>query len=323
MPYITTIISDDYIQVGGFGHIFYDVLSSYIIAHLFNLTYVYSPILSLGNKHHIGVQFGSRHDDIIWDDFLKFNINEVKLEDIQNLKLNKININLCSSFKSIQLDKLKKFIKLYDNDTLFILTNNNRIYINELYYLNNPVYLQVHQKLKHKLQNLKISNKNNVTKIAMHIRRGDWDWQPLSYNIEFIKLWKELLPKKQYEIHIYSLGLDHEMNEIKNSINNLDDHIIYHFNTNIYKTFTDIYNSDIVVGGHSNFPKIISLFSNNIFIYLPYNDGIIPALGVNNDFRLNYLGEHPEIFDKEHRIETDIYCKKNRELIIEKLQPFI
>ena len=128
---------------------------------------------------------------------------------------------------------------------------------------------------------------------------------------------------KEYEINIYSLGNKNQLEEIKNELKCLDNNIICHFNTDVFSTFKDIYNADIIVGGYSNFPKIITMFSNNILIYLPYNDGIIPALGVNNEFRFNYLGEHPEIFDKEHRIETDIYCKKNRELIIEKLQLFI
>ena len=61
------------------------------------------------------------------------------------------------------------------------------------------------------------------------------------------------------------------------------------------------------------------MFSNNIFIYLPYKDGIIPALGNYNNFELYYLGKYPELFDIENRIETDIYCKKNIKLIINKL----
>lgn len=323
MLYITTIIENKYMQIGGFGHIFYDILSSYIIAHLFNLTYVYSPIISLGNEHHTGINSGSRNDDITWDTFLKFNKDEISIDDLNHLSLKKIEINLCEPFKSIDIKKLEKFIKSYDDETLFILTNNNRVYLNELYYINNDIYTKVLHNLKTKLEHLKYPNKDhNKIKIAIHIRRGDWDWQPLSYNIEFIKLWKSIVRYKniKYEINIYSLGKKTQLEEIKNKLDFLDNNIIYHFNTDIFDTFREIYNADIVVGGHSNFPKIISLFSNNIFIYLPYNDGIIRALGVNNKFRLYYLGEHPEIFDKEHRIETDIYCKKNRELIIQKIK---
>tara|TARA_B100001105_G_C22327350_1_gene415295 strand:- start:44 stop:1024 length:981 start_codon:yes stop_codon:yes gene_type:complete len=326
MPYITTIIENKYMSVGGFGHIFYDVLSSYIISHLFNLTYVYSPIISLGNEHHTGINFGSRNDDIVWDDFLKFNKDETTIEDILHLPLKKIEINLCKPFKSINITKLEKFIKSYDDNTLFILTNNNRVYLNELYYINSDIYVKVFHNLKTKLGHLKYPNKNdNKIKIAIHIRRGDWDWQPLSYNIEFIKLWKSLIIDKNidYEINIYSLGKQKQLDEIKNKLDCLDNNIIYYFNTDVYSTFKDIYNADIVIGGHSSFSKIITLFSNNLFIYLPYNDGVIQALGVNNEFKLNYLGNYPELFDIENRIETDIYCKKNKELIIQKIQTFM
>jgi hypothetical protein len=316
--YITCIINDKYMSVGGFGHIFYDMLSAYIIANLFHIKFVYSPLISLGNNHHLGNKPGNTDDSINWDKFLKFDNNELTMNDIKDLKLNTIKINICQAFKSMDLLKLSKLINSHEDNTLFILTNNNRLYINELYYLNKSIYNNVYSNLKIKLNHL-VKPKNNIITISIHIRRGDWNWQPLNYTIEFIKLWQSNFKNKQYVINIYSLGTNKQLCEIKDTIEKLDNNISFKFNIDVFETFSDIYNADIVVGGHSNFTKIITLFSKNIFIYLPYNDGIICPLGVNKTFKLYHLGNYPENFDQDNRIETDIYCKKNRQLIIEKL----
>jgi len=308
MKYISTIINNKYMQIGGFGHIFYDILSSYIIAHLFGLKFVYSPIVSLGFNHHSGKNFGDRSDDINWDTFLKFYENETRIEELKNI--NKVKINICDAFKTMDINKLKNFIDSHPDNTLFILSNNNRIYINELYNYNRKVYNIVFNNLKKKLMHLK-TKKNKITTISIHIRRGDWDWQPLSYNVEFLKL----LKKKEYNINIFSIGTQNQLEEIKNKFKNFKN-ITFYFNTDIFDTFKKIYNSDIILAGHSNFPKIISLFSDNIIIYLPYNDGIINALGGFKKFKKFYLGKYPELFDEKKRIETDIYCKKNRDKII-------
>ena len=318
MKYITAIVEPKYMEVGGFGHVFYDVLTAYIISKLLNIKFVYSPISSLGAEHHSGLSFGSTRDKITWDTFLQFNNDELNISDIESLNLNKVEINLCEPFTSMTIQEIETAIKSYDDNTLFILTNNNRMYLNELYYFKNDIYNQVFSNLKNKLAHLKKPRDKESVIIAMHIRRGDWDCQPLSYNVEFIKLWQAINKDRSYKINIYSLGTEEQLQQIAD-LKTLDKNISFYFDTDVFETFSDIYNSDIVVGGHSNFAKIITMFSDNVFIYLPYNDGIIPALGVNNTFELYHLGHYPELFDEENRIETDIYCKKNRQLLIKKL----
>jgi len=61
------------------------------------------------------------------------------------------------------------------------------------------------------------------------------------------------------------------------------------------------------------------MFSNNLFIYLPYKDGIIPALGDQNKWKLYYQGVSLETFDETRRIMTDIYCNMNKDLISERI----
>jgi hypothetical protein len=319
MKYISAIIEPKYMSVGGFGHIFYDVLSAYIISKIFSLRFVYSPIQSLGEKHHLGEQFGYTEDSINWDMFLQFDKDELRIKDIENLNLNKVTINLCEPFKSMDIKKIENLINSAEDNTLFILTNNNRVFLNELYYFNNPIYQIVFQNLKTKLEHVKSPRNDTQITIAMHIRRGDWDWQPLKYNVEFIKLWQLIHKDQNYIINVYSLGTEKQLEEIKTELAHLDENIIFHFNTDVFDTFRGIYNADIVVGGHSNFAKIITMFSNNTFIYLPYKDGVIKALGVNNKFKLFHNGQYPELFDKDNRFETDIHLIKNKQLIIDKL----
>ena len=186
--------------------------------------------------------------------------------------------------------------------------------MNEVYYFNRPCYTKIFENLKSKLKHLE-TPKNNELTIAMHIRRGDWDWQPLSYNIEFIKLLRSVVVDRPYRINVYSLGTEQQLEEIR-MLSQLDENITFHFNTDVFETFSGIYNADIVVGGHSNFPKTITMFSHNKFVYLPYKDGITRALGSHQKSELYYLGHYPELFDEDNRIETDVYCQKNREAIM-------
>jgi hypothetical protein len=322
MNYITTIISSEYMQIGGFGHIFHDLLTSYIISHMVkNLKFVYYPISSLGDDHHKNL----KHDDIFnkinWDSFLKFSENEIHFNDIKDKVNNIINIKLCDPFMTFTIDKFTEIIKNKTN-TLFVITQNNRIHINEIYYTNNDIYNKIKKNLENKLLHLKKIKSTKLT-IAMHIRRGDWCWQPIKYNINFINIITNLkindIPINNYIIKIYSLGKEDQMKRLKNKLKNITNNIEFHLNTNVFDTFSDIYNADIIIGGHSGFPKIISMLSNNIIIYLPYKDGNIPALGVNNIFKLYHHGIYPELYDKQHRIETDIYVKKNRKLIENKI----
>ncbi len=321
MNYITTVIEDS--SIGGFGHVFYDILTSYIISKMFNnVEYVHTDIVSLGDIHHKGIKTGYKDDSYNWETFLQFGKNELRMNDIENLNLHKYEIHICTPFKSMDLEALTKIIASREN-TLFLLKNNNRIYLNEIYYLKRNIYDNIFFSLKEKARHLKKITNSTTKKeidIVMHIRRGDWDWQPLDYNINMINIIKTIYDKKDYKITVLSLGNEKQMNEIKNKLSLLDSNIVFNFNTDVFETFSLIYNADIVIGGHSNFPKIITMFSDNIFIYLPYKDGVIPALGVNNEFKNCYLGTQPELFDVEHRFETDIYCKKNINQIIEKLK---
>jgi len=148
----------------------------------------------------------------------------------------------------------------------------------------------------------------------MHIRRGDWTSQPLEYNVNIMHILLSINSNIDYNINIYSLGTDEQLNEIHNALAPLSDKIIFHFNTDIYDTFKDILNSDIIIGGHSNFPKIISLFNTNSIIFLPYHDGIVQPLGTQKRHKLYYLGNNIEAYN--NRIETNIYCKKNKNEIL-------
>ncbi len=309
--YITTIISKEYMSVGGFGHVFYDVLTAYILAEKYNLKFVYSPIDSLSDDYHRIV--GKKRKihkikKISWDNFLKLDNNELNIKDIEKLNLSKEKINLCKSFFSFPLIKFENIIR-NKNNTLFILTNNNRVYLNEIYHLDKNLFNRIYKKLKNKL--LHLESKNHKKTLALHIRQGDWTNVPIKYYQNFLNLYDT----SKYEINIFSVGSCKQMNNIKNLLKDYE--VNYYLNTDVFDTFKKIYNSDIIVAGQSNFPKIIALFSKAKLIYLPYKDGECKPLGINRKFKLYHLGTKPELFDEKNRIFTNISCNLNRDKILE------
>lgn len=311
-------------QIGGIGHMFYDLLTIYIIAtKCKNVTFVYPELISLNDDYHrntTNTKKESKFKKINWDDFLKFDTDEQLLTDLNTNNLQTKHVKLCQPFKSFNINKIIKLIKSHDN-TLFVLEDNNRIYLNEIYHTHTNLYNKIIKKTKNKFKHL--HKPNDILTIAIHIRRGDWNWQPLDYNINILTLLYSILNKHnvKYNINIYAVGTNEQLKEIKQKVKG--NNIKYFFNTDVFDTLTDLYNSHIVFGGHSNFPKFITTFSDNLFVYLPYKDGIIPALGVNNTFKNYHLGKYPEIYDVERRIPTDIYCKKNINIIINKINEIV
>lgn len=300
MKFITTIVEEEYMSVGGFGHVFYDVLTSMFIAELCNIQYLHSPMSSLGDQHHKGTNPGFTGDSITWDKFLNFTVNE--LPDLPRVK-----VNFCKPFLSMNIEQVIKFVNSQPDDTLFIQCNNCRIYPNEVYNYNRDVYYRVINKLRSNVKHLKQNNEDK--RIAFHIRRGDWCSQPLSYCCKIINL----VNNYDYKIDIYSLGTDLQMEELISVLGELSDKITFHINIDVFSTFVGILNANIVIGGHSNFPKIITLFGESPLIFLPYNDGIVPPLGDNKYFNLYHLGSQLEAYS--NRIETDVHCTKNKDLI--------
>lgn len=304
MKFIATIVNKKYMSVGGFGHIFYDVLTSLFIAELCDIKYLHSPITSLGDKHHKGEQCGFTGDSNNWDAFLGFETDVIP--DLQMVK-----INFCNPFMSMDINHVKNFIKNHSDNTVFVQANNCRIYPNEMYNYDSTIYYNVINKLKQQMNYLRQTS--DEINIAIHIRRGDWCSQPLSYTTSILNIINKIETNKKYCISIYSLGTNKQLDEIKN-VCDTNNNIRFCFNTDVFDTFKNIMNSDLIIGGHSNFPKIISLFCETPLIFLPYNDGIIPPLGTNKNFKLYHLGNNLESY--ENKIETNIHCNKNKNLII-------
>ena len=93
----------------------------------------------------------------------------------------------------------------------------------------------------------------------------------------------------------------------------------FHLNENVFESFKNMYNADILIGGHSCFPKIIALFSRNVFFYLPFNDGVTRVLGGGVTGGPKYWGRSFEETDTNRCIMTDIYCEYNRSEMIRSL----
>jgi hypothetical protein len=315
MNYITLIITPNKMQLGGFGHIMNDVLSAYIIGQIFKCAYVHYPIKTLNDDYHrdcSSTKYNSEYFNKLtdWDAFLRFGDAEVKYSDIPET-INRVELSI-TAFTTFSLEYLQNIIDSHTN-TLFILTNNSRVYLNEIYH--HPIYSKyypdIYSKLRCKLQHL--HRKEDVKRVCIHIRRGDWDWQPLEYTQNIIRL---LRSECNREIHVYAIGSESQLQHIKDNI----DADGFHFNSSVTDTITDFYNADILVGGHSCFPKIVALFSSNTFIYLPFNDGQTRVLGGGVTGGTRMWGNSIESIDADRWIMTDIFCNLNRQKIINKLK---
>jgi hypothetical protein len=326
MNYITVIIDPEKMNVGGIAQIMNDVLSAYILSHLLdNYTYAHYPILSLTDDFYRDTDpekyTNTKYHDTQtnWEELLQFGKNEVPYDQVKHMNL--VHVNIVESFTTFTLDQFQRRYESYEN-TLFVLTNNNRIYLNEIRTTNPQAYNLISNKLFRKLKHLKIVKHSTIPiTIGMHIRRGDWDTQPIEYNIRMIQLFQKHL-ELPFKIYVYAIGDQTQLKKIRYALNATKADIEFRFNTNVFDTFQELYNADIIIGGHSCFPKIIAMFSKNILFYIPFNDGIIDVSHENVAKQVHQWGRAAEEWDTHRMIMTDIYCKLNRNIILSILNKF-
>lgn len=317
MKYIAVEIEFDKLQIGGFGHILHDVLSAYLIARLTGSTYVHYPFKSLGDDYHRDRTVGAGKYDsqvqtdrrVSWDEFTRFGEGEVQIEDVRHLPTRAL--SPVQPFSSIPIEDLENLMA--EDDVLYLLHNNNRVLLEEVYAHDRELFDSIMPELKAKFIHL-CRPPSAVPTAAIHIRRGDWDWQPLTYDVNMIQLLDD-----DYDIVVHSLGSEDQLQEIRDVLGPLSPRIQFRFNEPVMDTIIALYNADVVIGGHSGFPKMITTFSDNLFIYLPYNDGETQVLG-GPRFPVGWHGRAPEEYETHRRIRTNIRVLRNRDLIERRLK---
>jgi len=292
--------------LGGLGHTFYDIFTSYAISRIYNIEHAYVRF----NTNKVTKKYNNMNKENVdpqWDTFFNFGKDEVHANSLKKYK--KVYINLVGRWDVLNKKILDKFFSNFNrnHNILFILTNNNRIFMWIFYnwcntnVINPSLWDELRNDLKNKCTH-KIMDKNKPSSpssatvtvanssicdrthsIVIHIRKGDLD-EPLSYSHNVLTTLKTKMPLSNYEIYILSYGDNSQLDEIKSvykdfyvnkSPTELGDNykINYKFNYNTVDSFKIMMDADILITA-STFGKIGGYYSNGIVIYVPLKNKI-------------------------------------------------
>ena len=278
--------------IGGLGHTMFDLLTPIIIGKMFDIQPLYS---SLKTAHLTS-------SDTDWNNIIRFYKDEQLLVNFLNDEsFLKVNINICNAYHSPSYNQLKDFLSHFDKskNILFLVTNNNRIHINELYFYSldgrAPInsYNEVITSLINKCAYKSVPQKNQV---VLHIRRGDWEVLSLNYYSSIINTLHEI--DRNLTFDILSAGSVQQMSEIEtfssNFIKLTTIPLNLHLNTSNLDSFKLMLNAHILVCGKSSFSKITSIYNKGLKILTPF---ITQAKSYLN-FEINYQGYCLEKYGK-------------------------
>lgn len=115
----------------------------------------------------------------------------------------------------------------------------------------------------------------DVINIAVHIRRDDASMEnqrflPLSYYQSLLQKLDILLQDYPHEFHVYSLGSDEEMEQIKTSLDTVSSHVKYHLNESGMEAIHHMAIADVLLVGNSSFSHWPGFLSRGIKIYNPH-----------------------------------------------------
>jgi hypothetical protein len=288
MWYITTDLKhcENTGGLGGLGHVFYDVLTGYIIGKLFNIEHVHYPLKTASTAKH---KKSESSEKLEWEEFFNLGKDEKLWSNIpENYK--KIYIPFIQPFHSYAYYALKDYFQHFNrsDDILFLVGGSSRVFLNELYFWckNGIVDSSIYDNLLLELKN-KCTYKPTLKKgeIVFHIRRGDIEIQPLSYSKNILT---QILKHKSIDkIHIISLGTEKQMDEIKTEFQQF--HCHFYLNTATLESFKLMMDADILVTGQSSFSKLAGFYSDNLKITLPFNE---PCLSFKHDFQGSELEKY-------------------------------
>jgi hypothetical protein len=224
---------------------------------------------------------------------------------------------VCTTYNSIDLKKLDDVFTHdiehhEDVDIVYKITNNNRIYMFDLYQyeLNNIVKKNITLDIINDLKTAyfaknKLDKNINQKIINIYIRCGDnvktifknmihdngylnFEYIIFSYVWDYIKSKNNIDEFKNYEFNIISAGSDHEMDEIKNNNVFINKKVNFIFNKSEEDVFKLMILSDVLIYSHSSFPFTASLYSNG-FAIKRRNDSYFSTVCLNNFMFINHV----------------------------------
>ncbi len=244
--------------VGGLGHLFDDVVTSYIISEIFDLEHLHFPFQNCPS--HVFTQ---------WEEFFNFGKGEKNYFslDKENYKIIKVKTGK-GNFKSFTFEELQTMFSSQEDNVIYEIVENSRIWINELYVwekegkVKKGTYWKVINKLRAKVRPL--YRKNSSVEVAIHIRIGAGTWCALDDQINYIKFILDKLPS-HFNFTLYGKG---SMSNEKYIMEQLSSYKMnYDFDSRDDIAFIKMINSDLLIAGRSRFTRVIGLFQENIKIY--------------------------------------------------------
>ncbi|NEQ34251.1 MAG: hypothetical protein F6K04_25250 [Leptolyngbya sp. SIO4C5] len=115
----------------------------------------------------------------------------------------------------------------------------------------------------------------NVINIAVHVRRDDASAEnqrflPLSYYEKVLSNLKHVFQDRSYTFHVYSSGTEEDMRQVKDSISQVSDRVVYHLNEPAMEAIHHMAIADILVVGNSSFSHWPGFLSYGIKLYQPH-----------------------------------------------------
>lgn len=259
---------------GGFGHSFCNFLSHLILARIYNFNFFFDTfkVITLDRKLNVGNPFND------WVNFL--NLNKLKDNvDIKDKKFMPIKSNIIIHKKypywgPVKFELIDNIIK-NDNNCVFSLENESRIYIFDLYYYEKYILKNNFKTINNIFNDLNnliqgYIEKDKEKKITFFYRGGDLNTKNNCFEIDIYFLLKEFI--KDYEISFIISGTDKEINLITQKLKNESIKLLIREKdeTKLFKIFI---NSNLLISGYSGFPLTAYYFNaKNIFFVKDYND---------------------------------------------------
>lgn len=215
----------------------------------------------------------SKNDNYFWNNYLNLDClsNNILLENIKYTELQHD-----KPFGNINLEQLNQ---LYEDNTIYFFSNNNRIYLFDLYQyeLLGLVKKNITQNIINDLKNIFYQKHNKLNKekylINIYIRRGDLYVHKIKNNIScdfefnlFHFIYNKIKTKiEKFTINIISAGLKTQMDDLNKYFENYNN-INLLFNQKEEDMFYLMTQSDLLVFNESSFPLISSLYCNGLII---------------------------------------------------------
>ena len=288
----------DETTVGGLGHLFDDIVTSYIITEIFDLEHLHFPFQNCPS-----------HLFTDWEQFFNFGRNEINYHNFnkEDYEIIKVKTNR-GNFKSFTFEELEKIFLPKKNNVIYEIIENSRVWINELYVweqegkVKEGTYWKIINKLRAKIKSL--YKKSTSIECAIHIRIGAGTWCALDDQIQYIKFILNKLPS-DYNFTLYGKGSMQNEKYIMEQLKTYNINFDFHSRDDL--AFIKMINSDLLIAGRSRFTRVIGLFHEGIKIY--QRGELRPPWWketLKGDMSKKYnVGNHIEIRDKKEWLHID------------------